>query len=437
VADDFVGGVPGGVRSLGIAAVRPRLLYLTSSFPYGKNDVFFAPEVRELVRQGVDVRAVPVRPRGALSTPDALPWTLRRPLLDAAIALAMVAETVRSPAAVASSLALLFRSPAPNVLIRNLAAFPKALWVARVARRWRADHIHAHWAGPPSTVALVASRVSGVPWSLTAHFADIAANNLLREKSRSASFVRFIARAMMELARETAPGCDETRWVLLHLGVEIPASWAPRPTLNRPPVVLTAARFDPEKRQRKLVEAVAELVDEEVELEVWLAGAGPLEEAVARQVRDLGLERTVRMLGFVPNGTLLEWLAEGAVDLVVLPSDAEGIPVSLIEALAHGVPVVACDAGGVAELLADGCGELVPAEDTHELAVAINHVLGSPGLRAERQRAGRARVEREYAVETVARRLRELVGFDGGDVDPTAPEEDPTRPPAGDRLPDV
>jgi glycosyltransferase involved in cell wall biosynthesis len=392
-------------------ASKPRLLYLASSFPYGKNDTFFAPEVRELVRQGVDVRAVPVRPRGPLTTPDAEPLTLQRPLLDAAIAWTALVETMRAPRAVAAALVLLFRSRSPAVVVKNLAAFPKALWVANLARTWPADHIHAHWAGPPSTVALVASRLSGIPWSFSAHFADIEANNLVREKSESAVFVRFIAQAMIELCRRTAPGSDESRWVLLHLGVDLPPPPTPRVTLNTPPVVLMAARFDPEKRHETLLHAIRLLLDNGVSVDVWLAGSGPLEDQTRQLAHELGVERAVRFLGFVQNERLLEWLSIGRIDLVVLPSDAEGIPVSLIEALAHGVPAVGTTVGGVAELLGDGCGELVRPADADELAHAIARLLRSPQLRAERAQAGRARVEQEFAVDSIVRRLRRLAGI--------------------------
>ncbi|HXH97208.1 MAG TPA: glycosyltransferase [Gaiellaceae bacterium] len=387
----------------------PRLLYLASSFPYGRNDGFFAPEFRELVRQGVDVLAVPIRPRGRLTTTDAEPRAQRKRLLDAEIAWAALTETVRAPLAVGRALLLLLHEPRPQVLLRNLAAFPKALWIARIARTWPASHIHAHWAGPPATAALVASRLSGVPWSFTAHFADIAANNLLCEKSESATFVRFIATAMMELAGRTAPDCDQSTWHLLHLGVDVPPRRVPLASLNRPPVLLMAARFDPEKRHETLVEATHELVGQGFELEVWLAGAGALEATVAQHVRARDLEHCVRFLGFVPNRQVLEWLASGRVDLVVLPSDAEGIPVSLIEALAHSVPVVGCDAGGVTELLGDGCGEIVPPRDPHALAEAIARVLRSPELRARRARAGRERIEAEFAIEPIVRRLRVLL----------------------------
>jgi glycosyltransferase involved in cell wall biosynthesis len=387
----------------------PRLLYLSSSFPYGANDRFFAPEVRELIRQGVEVRAVPIRPRGPLTTEAAESLAVRHPLIDLAIVRGALAEMLRAPIAVGRAFVLLFRSPAPSVLLRNLAAFPKALWLARLARSWSADHIHAHWAGPPSTVALIASRISGVPWSFTAHFADIAANNLLHEKSASARFVRFIAAAMMDLARETAPGVDESRWVLMYFGVELPPPCDWREALNDPPVLLMAARFDPEKRHDLLLHATRRLLDDGVEVEVWLAGrGGRLEEETKQLARRLGIEATVRFQGLVQRAAVLEWLASGQVDAVVLPSDGEGLAVSLIEALAHCVPAVGTQVGGVAELLGDGCGELVPPGEPDALAEAIARLLRTPELRQRNVRAGRARVERDFAAESVVEHLKEL-----------------------------
>ena len=393
---------------------QPRLLYLASSFPYGQNDTFFGPEVRELVRQGVDVLAVPVRPRGPLTTPDAESLSTRKPLLDGEIARAAFAEFVRSPTAVAAAFILLFRSPAPNVLIRNLAAFPKALWVAHRARTWPADHIHAHWAGPPSTVALIASRLSGVPWSFTAHLSDIQARNLLYDKCSSAVFVRFIAHAMQRLMRQCAPGVDESKWVVVRLGIELPPARNAPPPSNDPPVVLFAARFDPVKRHAALLEAVATLVGEGERLELWLAGSGRLLPSAQAQAAELGIEGVVRFLGYVSNAEILEWLEAGRVDAVALPSSWEGVPVSLMEALAHGVPAAASDVGGVAELVGDGCGLLVPEGDQAALVDAIRRLLHSSQLREDVSRAGRARVEREFAVERVVPQLRDLFGFTRG-----------------------
>jgi glycosyltransferase involved in cell wall biosynthesis len=349
--------------------------------------------------------------------------SLRRALFDLGIAVAAAGETLRAPIAVARTLGLLFRSPEPGTLLRNLAAFPKALWLARLARSWDAHHIHAHWAGPPSTVALIASRISGVPWSFTAHASDISANNLLREKSSSARFVRFIALAMMDRARETVPGIDESRWVLVRFAIELPESCDDRRRLNDPPVLLMASRFDPGKRQDLVIHATRMLLDDGIDLELWLAGrGGPLEEEAKQLARRLGVEHSIRFHGAIPRPALLDFLASGQIDAVVLASDREGLSVSLIEALTYCVPAVASDVGGNGELLGDGCGELVPAGNANALAAAIARVLGMPELRERLVEAGRARIEREFAAPAVVRQLKELFEFvdDVGDASAAA-----------------
>ena len=176
---------------------------------------------------------------------------------------------------------------------------------------------------------------------------------------------------------------------------------APREALGDPPVLLMGARFDPEKRHDLLFQATRRLLDEGIDVEVWLAGAGPTEEDTKQLAQRVGVDGSVRFQGSVPRAVLLEWLASGQVDAAVLPSDGEGLPVFLIEALANYVPAIGTDAGGVAELLGDGCGEVVPLDDADALADAIARVLGTPELRERMVRAGRARVEREFAIESV------------------------------------
>jgi colanic acid/amylovoran biosynthesis glycosyltransferase len=392
------------------AARRPKLIFLASSFPYGRNDTFFGPEVRELVRQGVDVLVIPVRPRGSATTPESQPLALHKPLLDREILSAALTQLLGSPRATVGALISLLRSPRPSVLLRNLAAFPKALWVARIARTLPADHIHAHWAGPPSTVAMVASQLSGVPWSFTAHATEIYAGNLLRAKCRSARFVRFVSTAMMERARSVAPGVDDSRWELLRLGIDVPEVVGPHPP-NHPSVLLLTASFVRGKGHEVALAAVKRLLEAGEAAQIWLAGGGPLEAEVRSRAHHLGIAEAVRFHGYVPNARLLDWLAAGRVDVVVLPSDAEGLPVSLVEALARGVPAVASDVGGVAELLGDGCGVLVPPRDPKALADALVSLLRSPERRAGYAQAGRKRVEQEFAVAPVVRRLRALLGF--------------------------
>jgi glycosyltransferase involved in cell wall biosynthesis len=101
---------------------------------------------------------------------------------------------------------------------------------------------------------------------------------------------------------------------------------------------------------------------------------------------------------------------EHSVDCVVLPSLDEGLSVALVEAMAHGVPVVATAVGGVPELLEGDAGVLVPPRDAEALADALASVLGSPERRAHLARAGRRRVETEFDVEAIARELATRFG---------------------------
>src|SRR5207302_11363208 len=160
--------------------------------------------------------------------------------------------------------------------------------------------------------------------------------NLLREKCRSARFVRFVSTAMMERARSMAPGVDDSRWELLRLGIDVPEVVSPhRP--NHPSVLLLTASFVRGKGHEVALAAVKRLLEAGEAVQIWLAGAGPLEEEVRSRAHDLGVAEAVRFHGYVPNAQLLEWLAAGRVDVVGHTSDAGGQPVSQVEERARGV----------------------------------------------------------------------------------------------------
>ena len=92
----------------------------------------------------------------------------------------------------------MLRSESTAVFVKNAVVLPKGLWLARLARRWHADHIHAHWGRTTATIGLVAAELTGIPWSLTLHRDDIAHPNLLSVKMRKAAFTRFISRSGLD-----------------------------------------------------------------------------------------------------------------------------------------------------------------------------------------------------------------------------------------------
>ena len=375
-----------------------RLVYVTSSLPYGPLEAFVLPELAALERLGHEVWLVPMWPRGERLHEDAEAHgerTLSEPLVSRTIAAAGVRELPRG----AGQLTQIVRTR-PRTAAKNLGVYPKALWLAGRLRELRPDHVHAHWASTSSTLALVASELAHVPWSLTAHRWDIPEENLLRAKARSACFVRAISEAGARELRERValPGWSP---IVLRMGVRLPATTA-TPREGRELRLLTAANLLPVKGHRHLLEALRGL--EGVTLDV--AGTGPLRAELEQLAQGL----PVTFLGAVSHAGLLDDLQGCRWDVVVLPSvptpegDREGVPVSLIEAMAAGVPVLSTECGAIPELVVEGSGLLVPPGDPAGLREAIER-LREVGLRRELSTAGRARVEREFDVDRIAAEL--------------------------------
>lgn len=146
-------------------------------------------------------------------------------------------------------------------------------------------------------------------------------------------------------------------------------------------------------------------------LQLLVFGQGPLRETLEREVAAAGLGACVRFAGF--RADLPRWL--GALDLVVHPARMEGLGVSLLQASAAGVPVIASRVGGIPEAVRDGVnGLLVPPGDADALAAAIDALAADPARRRALGDAGRALIEREFSVAAMARAnlavYEELIG---------------------------
>lgn len=178
-------------------------------------------------------------------------------------------------------------------------------------------------------------------------------------------------------------------------------------------VVATIAQLRPQKRLDLLVEAAVDLP----EVSFIVAGDGPERAALEARAERRGVADRVRFVGFREDvRPILD-----AADIVVLPSDAEGLPLSLLEAMAAGVAVVATDVPGTREIVSDGVtGLLVPSGDARALASAIARLVADDGLRATLGAAGREAVRGSHDVGTMVERLaavlEALVGSGSGGV---------------------
>lgn len=397
-----------------------RILYLTSSLPYqGSQEDFFLPEILEIIRAGHELLLVP-RSTAGMGALKEIPKALRErshacPLVSADVIFTMLCEILASPRRSLGILAHLLRSRSLRLLLHNLAVFPKALWTARLSRAWRAQHIHAQWATTPSTIAMIASRLTGIPWSLTTHRGDIVDNNLLAQKLISASAARFISESGIRLAESIlgkplpkAPRC-------IPMGVEYPPNPFPIHADWRKPVILCPASLVPVKGQEYLLSAMALLETQGLSCTLLLAGEGPLRSKLSTLTTELKIQN-VRFLGQLPHPQLLQLYRQGKINITVLPSLQlegglqEGIPVSLLEAMAHGVPVVSTQSGGIPELLTGEAGLMVPPQCPGALADAILRIVQNPDLRSRLIAGGRRRIEERFDVIRVVPQLANLMG---------------------------
>lgn len=158
-----------------------------------------------------------------------------------------------------------------------------------------------------------------------------------------------------------------------------------------------------------LLEAWAKLAaewDDPRTARLTLAGDRGVDDA-RRAVADLGIEGSVQVRDWLPPSEVAALLA--SADVFVLPSRSEGQPMSVLEAMAHGVCVVASDVGGIPELVEDGrTGVLVPPDDVDALVHALRRVLDDGDLRERLGDAARQRVLSEFDVDVVWRRLDAL-----------------------------
>ena len=171
------------------------------------------------------------------------------------------------------------------------------------------------------------------------------------------------------------------------------------------PVVGTVANFTPKKDHLGLLEAFERIRTRIPEAVLLLVGSGPLEEDLRADVTSRSLNGQVRFLGSRDDVPALL----PALDVFVLGSRFEGLPISLLEAMAAEVACVSTGVGGIPEAITDGVeGRLVPAGDPSALADVIIEMLHDRECRASLAAAGRARVEAEFSIQRAVRRTEEI-----------------------------
>jgi glycosyltransferase involved in cell wall biosynthesis len=295
----------------------------------------------------------------------------------------------------------------------SAAAWLRAVGLAPAARRLGIRHFHAHFAAGANVAAFSLARLTGTTFSFTTHAVDLYARpvQLCATLAAARFAVTSTAANLAFLADTCGPGLA-AKVALVRACVD-PEDFAalarsPQPT----PTLLSVGRLIEKKGHRDLVAALALVRASGVPFQAWIVGDGPERPALEAAIERHDLGSAVSLLGPVTQSDLRRLYARS--DLVALPSvvaadgDRDGIPVTLIEALAAGLPVVSTTISGIPELVTEEVGILVPPHDPPALAAALTSLLADPGLRRRLGAAGPARVRSHFDVAASAEAMARL-----------------------------
>lgn len=267
-------------------------------------------------------------------------------------------------------------------------------------------HVHAHFAGRPATVALLASRLAGATFSFAAHARDVFTPEarLLQEKLEAARFVVTCTNAGREalLSRVHAGLADKIK--VVHHGLDL-SQWNVSRRLVAPPLILSVGRLVPKKGFDVLLRACRLLADAGVSFRCEIIGEGPLRALLSSQVSELALEEHVTLRGAASQDEVRDALSRATVfalaSRVTTEGDRDGLPNVLLEAMAARVPVVATEVGGIPEGIDNNrTGLLVPPDDPEALYASLRELLSKDELRERLADSGRRRVAEEFDINT-------------------------------------
>jgi colanic acid/amylovoran biosynthesis glycosyltransferase len=313
---------------------------------------------------------------------------------------------------------------AANHALEDLPAWqmPQILWNAATRRpgafiklleRRPARLVHAHF-GPDAVYALKLARALSVPLVTTFHGFDATVSAAAMLRSRSPYLANYVMHRK-QLARGGAMFLAVSRHIhakllalefppantrLHYIGVDTRAITPPL-VRAATPRILHVARLVEKKGTSYLIQAFAHIAAHHPRLELVIIGDGPLRGVLEAQAAASGFGARIKFLGSQPNQVVLRHMQEAA--LFALPSvtsasgDTEGLPISILEAAASGLAVIATTHGGIPEAVQDGVtGILVPVRDDEALAAALETLASDEAARLRMGQAARTLIERDF-----------------------------------------
>ena len=396
------------------------LIYIIGTYP-GLTTTFIDREIQALCQLGVQVRVISIRKPHTILSPDQ--DELRKitsyliPIAWLDFFTAHLRFAIQKPAIYFGALLELVKNPHPYFMARlkTILHFAEGVYAAGLISGQPCNHIHAHFADRASIVALTASRLLNIPYSLTAHANDIYIDPILLPLKLSQA--RFVA-TCTDYNRQHLQAIVHLNGKLhcLYHGLDLEAYLPPVPhSMELIPMITSVGQLKEKKGFKYLLHACQILKSKGYIFNCQIIGEGNLRQELERQIRELSLENLVTLRGALPHESVIEQYRQST--LFVLPcitgsdGDRDGIPNVILEAMAMQLPVVSTHHSGIPEVIRSGInGLLVPPADAQSLADAIANLIDEPSLRTELGKRGWQTVTEQFnAMRNTTRLLGEMV----------------------------
>ena len=394
-----------------------KVAYIVSRFPK-ISETFILREMIQIEQENWDVSLFPL----ILETPqvihaEAEPWLDRLydyPWFSLDIATANIKQFLKTPFLYVSLWYTIIRENHPSLkfLLRAIAILPKAVRIAAEMSQNGISHIHAHYATHPALAAWIVHKLTGISYSVTVHAHDIFVDrSMIDLKLRDAVFVAAISEYNREFLAQHLGDWVREKTHIIHCGIQ-PGFYAVSTGIKNDSCfdIVSIGSLQPYKGMQYLILACALLQARGIPFYCQIIGGGEerlmLEELIVKN----DLSQRVKLLGAMDQAKVASILREAQVYVqssVITPSGKmEGIPVSIMEAFACGVPVVASQISGIPELvISNETGYLVPPADVETLADMLEHIYHNPVEACSLAKAGQEKVLREFELSANVRKL--------------------------------
>jgi glycosyltransferase involved in cell wall biosynthesis len=397
-----------------------KIAYTMSRFPK-LTETFILYEIIEQERRGMDVSIYPLLCHSQTASHPEVQSLVQRahyePFLSASILWANWRCLRRSPHRYFATMFEALRGTvgSANFFIGAIGIFPKTVAFALQMQQERVRHLHAHFATHPALAALIVHRLTGIPFSFTAHGSDLHKDQrMLATKAETSEFVVSVSNFNKKFMVDRCGEHMRDKIRVIHCGVDTDY-FRPRAGDRRPGPwrIVCVASFEEVKGHKYLIKACEKLRALGINFECHLIGDGPLRADVESRIAAARLDAEFHLHGPQRRPKVREklWDSDVAV-LASVPTSSgqrEGIPVALMEAMACGVPVISSNMSGIPELVESGVsGLLLEPRDSEAIAAAMRRLNQSQELAHSLGRAARQKILDEFDLRNNASRLNEL-----------------------------